>query len=76
MSNCPSLRFIAVLLAIATVLTESSLADTSPPYSSASINSQPLLDQDILAMLNQVGCESDLGRHSNSRRFWNAQHLF
>jgi Peptidase family M28/Fibronectin type III domain len=54
MSNYPSLRFIAVLLAIANTPMESFVAAASPPYSSASINSQPLLDPDILTMLDQV----------------------
>src|SRR5689334_562683 len=54
MSNYPSLRFIAVLLAIANTPMGSFVAAASPPYLSASINSQPLLDPDILTMLNQV----------------------
>jgi len=54
MSNYPSLRFVAVLLAIAPATMGLFEAVASPPYSSASINSQPLLDPDILTMLNQV----------------------
>ena len=50
MSNYPSLRFIALLLASATAPIGSFVASASSPYSSASINSQPLLDPDILTM--------------------------
>ena len=54
MSNYPSLRLVALLLASATAPIGSFAAAASPPYSSASLASQPLLDPDILSMLNQV----------------------
>ena len=54
MSNYPSLRLVALLLLCATASRESFVAAASPPNSSASVTSQPLLDPDILSMLDQV----------------------
>ena len=54
MSNYPSLRLVALLLASATAPMGSFVAAASPPNSSASLTSQPLLDPDILSMLDQV----------------------
>ena len=54
MSNYPSLRLVALLLASATAPIGSFVAAASPPNSSASLTSQPLLDPDILSMLDQV----------------------
>ena len=66
MSNYPSFRLVALLLLCATAPTESFVAPASPPNSSASLTSQPLLDPDIVSMLDQV-MQSHLRRHSNSR---------
>ena len=54
MSNYPSFRLVALLLLSATAPRESFVAATTPPNSSASLTSQPLLDPDILSMLDQV----------------------
>ena len=54
MSNYPSLRLVALLLATATALMGSFVAAASPPYRSPSLTSQPLLDPDIVSMLSQV----------------------
>ena len=54
MSNCPSLPLVALLLASAIAPIGSFVAAASPPNSSASLTSQPLLDPDILSMLDQV----------------------
>src|SRR6478736_2129188 len=54
MSNYPGLALFALLLLSATAPRESFAAPTSPPNSSASLTSQPLLDPGILRMLNRV----------------------
>src|SRR5437868_13088168 len=54
MSNYPSFRLVALLLLSATAPRESFVAAASPPKSSASVTSQPLLDPDIVSMLSQV----------------------
>ena len=54
MSNYPSFRLVALLLLCAAAPRESFVAAASPPNSSASVTSQPLLDPDILSMLDQV----------------------
>src|SRR5947207_13702213 len=54
MSNYPSLPLVALLLLSATAPRESFAAPTSPPNSSTSLTSQPLLDPGILRMLNRV----------------------
>src|SRR5262245_52137027 len=54
MSNYSSLRLIAVLLAITTAPIGSFVSGAPPPDSSSSTDSEPLLDPDILGMLNQV----------------------
>src|SRR5438270_5692338 len=54
MSNYPSFRLVALLVLWATAPRESFVAAASPPNSSASVTSQPLLDPDIVSMLDQV----------------------
>ncbi|HEY4757210.1 MAG TPA: hypothetical protein VIH43_01525, partial [Chthoniobacterales bacterium] len=54
MSHYPSLALVALLLLNATALRESFAAPTSPPNSSASLSSQPLLDPSIVHMLDRV----------------------
>jgi len=54
MSNHPSLPLVALFLLSATAPRESFAAPNSPPNSSASLTSQPLLDPGILRMLNRV----------------------
>jgi hypothetical protein len=54
MSNYPSFRLVALLVLSAIAPRESFVAAASPPNSSASVTSQPLLDPDILSMLSQV----------------------
>ena len=54
MSNYPSFRLVALLLLCAAAPTESFVAAASPPNSSASVTLQPLLDPDIVSMLDQV----------------------
>src|SRR5436190_8100465 len=54
MSNYLSLSLVALLLWSATAPRESFAAPTSPPNSSASLTSQPLLDPVILHMLDRV----------------------
>src|SRR5512133_3982380 len=54
MSIDPSLPLVALLLLSAAAPRESFAAPTSPPDSSASVTTQPLLDQGILRMLNRV----------------------
>ena len=54
MSHYPSLALVALLLLNATAPRESFAAPTSPPNSSASLSSQPLLDPSIVHMLDRV----------------------
>lgn len=54
MSNYPSLALVGLLLFSATAPRQLIAAPTSPPNSSASLTSQPLLDPDIIRMLNRV----------------------
>src|SRR5437868_4866729 len=54
MSNYPSFRLVALLVLWATAPRESFVAAASPPNSSASVTSQPLLDPDIVSMLDRV----------------------
>src|SRR6476660_10345840 len=54
MSNYPGLALFALLLLSATDPKESFAAPTSPPNSSMSLTSQPLLDPGILRMLDRV----------------------
>src|SRR5437763_13120477 len=54
MSNYPSFRLVALLVLSATAQRQSFAAPTSPPNSSASLTSQPLLDPDIFRMLDRV----------------------
>src|SRR6478609_3362054 len=54
MSNYLSLPLVALFLLSATAPRESFAAPTSPPNSSASLTSQPLLDPGIVRMLDRV----------------------
>ena len=54
MSKNPSLLLVVLLIFSATTPRESFAGPTSPPNSSASLTSQPLLDPAILRMLNRV----------------------
>jgi len=54
MSNYPSLPLAVLLLLGAIAPRELLAAETSPPNSAASVTSQPLLDSDILSMVDQV----------------------
>jgi uncharacterized repeat protein (TIGR01451 family) len=54
MSNYPSFRLVALLSLCATAPRELFAAAASPPNFSASVTSQPLLDPDIVSMLDQI----------------------
>jgi Peptidase family M28/Bacterial Ig domain len=54
MPNCPRLRLVGLLLLSATAPRESFAAPPSPPNSSVSLTSEPLLDPVILRMLDRV----------------------